>query len=44
MPLTAAIEVSTAQPDAAVLRVKWRITNPAGAGVAILNPGRGRRA
>ena len=41
MPLTAAIEVSTAQTDARALRVKLRITNPADRRIAILNPDMG---
>ena len=41
MPLTAAIEVSAAQPDARALRVKLRITNPTDRRVAILNPDMG---
>jgi hypothetical protein len=41
MPLIAAIEVSTAQPDSPALRVKLRITNPAGGRVAIHNPDMG---
>lgn len=41
MPLTTAIEVSTGQPDARALRVKLRITNPAGGRISILNPDMG---
>jgi hypothetical protein len=41
MPLTGAIEVPTGQHDARVLRVKLRITNPAGGRVAIVNPDMG---
>jgi hypothetical protein len=41
MPLTAAIEVSIGQLDPRALRIKLRITNPAGGRVAILNPDMG---
>ena len=38
MSLTAAIEVSTGQPDARSLQVKLRITNSGDRTIAILNP------
>lgn len=41
MPLTAAIEVSTAQTDLRRLQVKLRVTNLADPRIAILNPDMG---
>ena len=41
MSLTAAVKVPPGQTDARALRVKLRITNPAGPRIAILNPDMG---